>query len=244
MIKEAEKQKAIVKKLYKNINDQAAKVKLLIARHRADATQRFSNLNKLSVNIETKITSKTSKVVNHLDAHSTSIKLDLNEVYETMKGNLEKKMKSIEDSPIASLRTTNHAIDICEGNHDPVENKLKSYVLSKIKELSKSIATRLTAMFKIQENKLTKQIRETHPGMLESAIKDLITTTCVTSSFLVNMINDKVMTRIDDSMMEVDDKISKAIAAKVRKERQRTAKQDGEVVFESEPDYNESNDEI
>ena len=105
MIKEAEKQKAIVKKLYKNINDQAAKVKLLIARHRADATQRFSNLNKLSVNIETKITSKTSKVVNHLDAHSTSIKLDLNEVYETMKGNLEKKMKSIEDSPIASLHT-------------------------------------------------------------------------------------------------------------------------------------------
>ena len=160
--------------MYKNINDQAATVKSLIARHRADATQRFSNLNELSVNIETKITSKTSKVVSHLDAHSTSIKLDLNEVYETMKGNLEKKMKSIEDSPIASLHTTNHPTDICKGNHNHVKNKLKSYVLSKIKELSKSIATRLTAMFKIHENKVTKQIRETHPGMSESAIKDLI----------------------------------------------------------------------
>ena len=83
-----------------------------------------------------------------------------------------------------------------------------------------------------------------HPGMSESAIKDLITITCATSSFLVNMINDKVLARIDDSTMELDDKTSKTVAAKVRKERQRTAKQDRGVVFESEPDYNESNSEI
>ena len=44
--------------------------------------------------------------------------------------------------------------------------------------------------------------------------------------------------------MKVDEKISKALAAKVRKERQRDAKQEGGVLFESEPDYNESNDEI
>ena len=230
--------------MYKNINDQDAEVKSLIARHRADATQRFSDLNELSANIDTKITSKTSETVSHLDAHSTSIKHDLNGLYETMKGNLEKKMKSIEDSPIASLGTANHPTGICEGNHNHVENKWKSYISSKLKELITSIGTRLTTMFKIQENKLPKQIRETHPGMLESAVKDLITTTCATSSFLVNMINDKVLARIDDSMMQVDDKISKAVAAKVRKERQRTAKQDREVVFESEPDYNESNDEI
>ena len=91
MIKEAEKQKAIVKKLYKNINDQAAKIKSLIARHRANATQGFSNLNESSTTIQTKLTNKTSEAVSHLDAHSTSIKHDLNGLYEIIKGNLEKK---------------------------------------------------------------------------------------------------------------------------------------------------------
>ena len=80
--------------------------------------------------------------------------------------------------------------------------------------------------------------------MLKSAIRDLITTTTELSPFLVNMINNKVLARIDKSMMGVDEKISEAVAKKVRKERQRDAKQDGGVIFEPELDYNESNDEI
>ena len=68
--------------------------------------------------------------------------------------------------------------------------------------------------------------------MPETAIKDLIETTCSTSSFLDNMINDKIMAGIDRSMLEFDDKISKSVAAKVRKEKQRTATHDDEVRYE------------
>ena len=58
------------------------------------------------------------------------------------------------------------------------------------------------------------------------------------------MINEKVIARINKAMLEVDDKISKAVTAKVRKERQKGSKQEGGVTFDSTPDYNESDDEI
>jgi len=152
-------------------------MKSLIERHRADAAQRFSDLNESSTTIQTTLTTKTSEAVGHLDAHSTSIKHNLNGIYETMKSDLEEKIKLIDTRSSTSLHTINHSSDKCKGNHDHVENKLKSYIASQIKELNKSMTTRLTALFKIQETKLTKQIRETHPGMSESAIKDLIATT-------------------------------------------------------------------
>ena len=139
LIKEAEKQKEVVRTLYKNINDQAAKIKSLIERHRADAAQRFSDLNESSTTIQTTITTKTSEAVCHLDAHSTSIKHDLNGIYETMKSDLEQKIKSIDTRSSTSLHAINHSSDKCKGNHDHVENKLKSYIASKIKELNKSI---------------------------------------------------------------------------------------------------------
>ena len=211
---------------------------------RADAAQRFSDLYESSTTIQTTITTKASEAVGHLDAHSTSTKHNLNGMYETMKSDFEEKIKLIDTRSSTSLHAINHSSDKCKGNHDHVENKIKSYIASKIKELNKSIATKLTTSFKIQQTKLTKQIGETHLGISESAIKNLIETTCSTSSFLVNMINDKVMARIDDSMLEIDDKISKSVAAKVRKEKQRTAKLDDKVQYESAPDYVESEEEI
>ena len=194
-------------------------MKSLIERHRADTAQRFSDLNASSTTIQTTITTKASEAVGHLDAHSTSIKHNLNGIYETMKSDLEEKIKSIDTRSSTSLHAIHHSSDMCKGNHDHVENKIKSYIASKIRELNKSMVTKLTASFKIQQTKLTKQIGETHLGMSELAIKDLIETTCSTSSFLVNMINDKVMARIDEPMLKIDDKISKSVAAKVRKER-------------------------
>ena len=52
------------------------------------------------------------------------------------------------------------------------------------------------------------------------------------------------MARIDESMLEIDDKISKSVAAKVRKEKQRMAKQNDDVQFEPAPDYVESEDKL
>ena len=45
-------------------------------------------------------------------------------------------------------------------------------------------------------------------------------------------------------MLEFDDKISKSVASKVRKEKQKSAKLEDEVRYESAPDYVESDDEI
>ena len=45
-------------------------------------------------------------------------------------------------------------------------------------------------------------------------------------------------------MLEFDDKISKSVAAKVRKEKQRTAKHEDKVQYKSAPDYVESEEEI
>ena len=58
------------------------------------------------------------------------------------------------------------------------------------------------------------------------------------------MISDKVMARINVLMLEFDDKISKSVAAKVRKEKQRTEKHDDKVQYESAPDYVKSEEEI
>ena len=144
-----------------------------------------------------------------------------------MKSDLEETIKSIDTkSPTTSLH---HSSDVCKGNHDHVEDKIKSYMASEIKELNKNLATKITASLRIHKTELTRQIGEAHKGMSETAIKDLIETTCSTSPFLDNMINDKIMAGIDRSMLEFDDKISKSVAAKVRKEKQRTAKHNDEV---------------
>ena len=156
LIKEAEKQKEVVRTLYKNINDQTAEMKSLIERHRADSAQRFSDLTASSTTIQSTITTKTSEAVGHLDAHSTSIKHNLNEIYETMESDLKEKIKSIDTRSSTSLHAIHHSSDTCKGNHDHVENKIKSYIASKIRELNKSMATKLTALFKIQQTKLTR----------------------------------------------------------------------------------------
>ena len=161
-----------------------------------------------------------------------------------MKNDLKETIKSIDTKSSTSSHTLHHSSDVCKGNHDHVEDKIKSYMASEIRELNKNMVTKLTALFKIQQTKLTRQIGEAHLGMSETAIKDLIETTCSTSSFLVNMINDKVMARIDESMLEFDDKISKLVAAKVRKEKQKLAKHEDEVQYKSAPDYVESEEEI
>ena len=72
---------------------------------------------------------------------------------------------------------------------------------SEIKELNKNLATKITALLRIHKTELMKQIQEADKGMSETSIKDLI----------------------DRSMLEFDDKISKSVAAKVRKEKQRMA---------------------
>ena len=118
-------------------------MKSLIKRHRADAAQRFSNLNKSSTTIQTTITTKASEAVGHLDTHSTSIKHNFNGIYETMKSDLEEKIKSIDTRLSTSLHAINHSSDKCKGNHDHVEDKIKSYIASKIKELNKLYSMRL-----------------------------------------------------------------------------------------------------
>ena len=131
-------------------------MKSLIERHRADTAQRFSDLNASSTTIQTTITTKASEAVGHLDAHSTSIKHNLNGIYETMKSDLKEKIKSIDTRSSTTLHAIHHSSDMCKGNHDHVENKIKSYIASKIRELNKSMATKLTALFKIQQTKLTR----------------------------------------------------------------------------------------
>ena len=60
LIKEAEKQKEVVRTLYKNINDQTAEMKSLIERHRADSAQCFNDLTASSTTIQSTIITKAS----------------------------------------------------------------------------------------------------------------------------------------------------------------------------------------
>lgn len=131
-----------------------------------------------------------------------------------MKSDLKETIKTIDTR--SSTTSHNHSSEVCKGNHDHVENKIKSYMASEIKELNKNLATKITALLRIHMTELTRQIGEADKGMSETTIKDLIETTCSTSPFLDNMINNKIMAGINRTMLEFDDKISKSVASKVR----------------------------
>ena len=146
-------------------------MKSLIKRHKADSAQRFNDLTASSITAQTTITTKASEAVGQLDAHSTSLKQDLNGIYETMKSDLNKTITKIDTR--SSTPSHHHSSDMCKGNHDHVEDKIKSYMTSEIKELNKNLAIKITASLRIHKTELMKQIQETDKGMSETAIKDL-----------------------------------------------------------------------
>ena len=220
LIKQAEKQKEVIRKLYNNINVQTTEMKSLIERHKADSAQRINDLTASSISAQTTITTKASEAVDQLEAHSTSLKQDLNGIYETMKSDLNETITKIDTR--SSAPSHHQSLDMCKGNHDHVEDKIKSYLTSEIKELNKHLAIKITASLRIHKTELMKQIQEVDKGMSATAIKDLI----------------------DKSMLEFDNKISKSVASKVRKEKQKSAKLEDEVRYKSAPDYVESDDEI